>query len=171
MPGSSVKICEQYSFTPTAADIDNDPLTFSVQGEPNWLAINSTSGAVTGTPLLANIGSYSGIVISVSDGSLSSSLPQFGVDVVQNSDGSVTLSWTAPTQNEDGSAFTDLTAYKFYYGTSPGSYSHQALVDSPGITTYVLGNLTPATYYIAATAINSSGVESQFSNEASKEVL
>ncbi len=169
-PSSSVKIGDLYTFTPVATDADNDPLTFSVQGEPNWLSIDSGNGALTGTPLLANVGSYSGIVVSVSDGSLSDSLPQFSVDVVQNADGSITLSWTAPTQNEDGSALTDLAAYKFYYGTSPGSYSNQVRIDSPGITTYVLENLSPATYFIAAAAINASGIESQLSNEASRQV-
>jgi len=171
VPSSSVKIAEQYSFTPTATDADNDPLTFSVQGEPSWLTIDAVSGALTGMPLLANVGSYSGIVVSVSDGSLSSSLPQFGVDVVQNADGSITISLTAPAQNEDGSALTDLAAYKFYYGTSPGSYSNQVRVDSPGITSYVLDNLTPATYYVVATAINANGVESTFSNEARKQAF
>jgi len=168
VPSSSVKIGDQYSFTPVAADADNDPLTFSVQGKPNWLDFNSGNGVLTGMPLLGDVGTYSGIVVSVSDGSLSASLPQFTVTVVQNADGSITLSWTAPTQNEDGTALTDLAAYKFYYGTSQGSYSNQVRVDSPGITIYVLENLTPATYYVVATAINSSGVESRFSNETIK---
>ena len=171
VPSSSVLMGEQYSFTPSATDADNDPLAFDVQGEPTWLTINSSDGALTGTPTLADVGTYPGIVVSVSDGSLSSSLPQFGVEVVQNADGSITLSWIAPTQNEDSSALTDLAAYKFYYGTSPGSYSNQIRVDSPGMTTYVLENLTPATYYIVATAINSSEVESAASNEAIKQVL
>lgn len=170
-PGSSVKIDEQYSFSPVAADADNDPLTFSVQGEPNWLNIDPGNGTVTGAPVLADVGTYAGIVVSVSDGSLSASLPQFSVDVVQNADGSITLSWTAPTQNDDGSALTDLAAYKFYYGTSSGSYSNQLRVDSPGLTTYMLENLSPATYYISATAVNSSGTESRFSNEAIAQVL
>ena len=169
-PSSTVLVDEQYSFTPSATDADDDPLTFDVQGEPNWLVINSGSGALTGTPTLANVGSYSGIVVSVSDGSASASLPQFGVDVVQNANGSITLSWTAPTQNEDGSA-VDLAAYKFYYGTSPGNYSNQVRVNSPGMITYMLENLTPATYYVVATAISTSGAESAFSNEASKQVL
>ena len=169
-PSSSVLMGEQYSFTPSASDADNDPLTFDVQGEPSWLTINSGSGALTGAPTLADVGSYSGIVVSVSDGSASASLPQFGVDVVQNADGSITLSWTAPTQNEDGSA-VDLAAYKFYYGTSPGNYSNQVRVDSPGMVTYMLENLTPATYYVVATAISTNGAESAFSNEASKQVL
>lgn len=170
-PSASVTMGNQYSFTPSASDPDNDPLTFSIQGEPNWLNFNSGNGSLAGTPTLADVGVYPGIALSVSDGSLSSSLPQFTVTVVQNSDGSITLTWTAPTENEDGSALTDLTAYKFYYGTSPGNYSDQVRVDSPGITSYVLENLTPATYYVAATAINSSGIESRFSNEATVDAL
>ena len=168
-PSPLVLMGDQYSFTPNASDPDNDPLTFSIQGKPTWLDFNSNSGALTGTPQLGNIGSYSGIVVSASDGSLSSSLPKFGVEVVQNADGSITLSWIAPAQNIDGSP-VDLVAYKFYYGTSPGNYSNQVQVNSPGITTYVLENLTPASYFVVATAINSSGAESSFSNEASKTV-
>ena len=170
-PGTSVLMGDQYSFSPTATDPDNDPLTFSVQGKPGWLSFNSGNGALTGTPSLADVGTFTGIAVSVSDGNLSANLPQFNVDVVQNADGSITLSWTAPTQNEDGSSLTDLAAYKFYYGTSPGTYTSQQRVDSPGITSYVLENLTPGTYYIAATAINSSNVESGFSNEATEQAL
>jgi hypothetical protein len=81
----------------------------------------------------------------------------------------MTLSWAPPTQNEDGSD-VDLAGYKFYYGTSPGNYTNQLRVDSPGIHMYVLENLTPATYYLVATAISTNGTESAFSNEASKTV-
>ncbi|MBU2677970.1 MAG: putative Ig domain-containing protein [Gammaproteobacteria bacterium] len=170
-PSSSALIDEQYSFTPSASDADpGDVLTFNVSGEPTWLSMNSGSGALTGTPTVEHVGTYSGIVVSVSDGSASASLPPFTVNVVQNADGSITLSWTPPTQNEDGSD-VNLAAYKFYYGTSPGSYSNQVRVDSPGMSMYVLENLAPATYYVVATAIGTNGAESAFSNEASKQVL
>ena len=167
-PDSSVLVEEQYSFTPSASDVDpDDVLTFAVSGEPDWLTIDSGSGALTGTPTLEHVGTYPGIVVSVSDGSLSASLPQFTVDVVQNADGSVTLSWTAPTLNEDGTALTDLAGYKIYYGTSSRNYTIEIPVDL-GTTTLVVDNLTPDTYYFAATAINSSDIESQFSGEAIK---
>ena len=164
-PSRSVLIDRQYSFRPSASDVDNDPLTFSVSGEPNWLSIDANSGALTGTPTLANVGTYPGITVSVSDGSLSSSWPQFTVDVVQNADGSVTLSWAAPTLNEDGTALTDLAGYRIYYGTSSRNYTDQIPVDK-GTTTLVVDNLTPDTYYFAATAINLADVESQYSIEA-----
>lgn len=170
-PSSSVLMGEQYSFTPSATDPENDPLSFSVQRAPGWLSFNSSNGALTGMPTLADVGTYPRIAVSVSDGSLTASLPEFTVDVVQNADGSITLSWTAPTQNEDGTSLTDLAAYKFYFGTSPGNYTNQERVDSPGITSHVLDNLTPGTYYIVATAINSSNVESGFSNEATVQAL
>ena len=171
VPSSSVAMGAEYSFTPTASDPDNDPLTFSVEGRPNWLDFSSSDGALTGMPLLADVGTYTGIAVSVSDGNNSSSLPNFSVNVVQNADGTITVSWTAPTQNDDGTALTDLDAYKIYYGTSPGSYSGQVRIDNIGITTYVLDNLTPTTYYLVATAINSGGRESIFSNEIIKLVL
>jgi len=170
-PGNAVVISNAYSFTPSASDPDGDTLSFNVQNKPAWASLNSTTGALTGTPSLGDVGNYSNIGISVSDGNMSDSLPEFSVAVMQNADGSITLSWTAPTQNEDGTALTDLAAYHFYYGTAPGDRSNQVRVDNPGLATYVIGNLTPATYYIVATAVNTMGVESQYSNEAIRQVL
>lgn len=170
-PGNTVLIDNAYRFTPTASDPDGDSLTFDIQNRPVWAGFNSTTGTLSGTPSIGDVGNYSDITISVSDGSMSDSLPAFSVAVIQNADGSITLSWTPPTQNEDGSALTDLAAYKFYYGTSPASYTNQIRVDNPGIATYMIENLTPATYYVAATAVNAAGVESQFSNEVVKQVF
>ena len=45
------------------------------------------------------------------------SLPAFSITVTQVGLGSMSLSWTPPTQNTDGSALTDLAGYKLYYGT------------------------------------------------------
>jgi len=175
-PGTTVLFDDTYEFTPVASDPDSDPLTFSVQGKPAWAAFTATDGVLSGAPSVADVGSYAGIVISVSDdGGMSANLPQFSLAVVQNADGSITVSWTPPTLNEDGSALalTDLAAYKFYYGRSPGSYTKQVRVDAPGggLTSFVIENLTPATYYIVATAINIDEIESRFSNEAIEQVL
>ena len=170
-PATSVVSSNSYAFTPSASDPDGDVLNFSVQNLPSWAQFDTTNGTLSGTPTLAAIGNYANIGIIVSDGNLSNSLPQFSVDVIQNADGSITVSWTPPTQNVDGSALTDLTAYKFYYGTSPGNYSQQVVVNNPGAATYLIQNLAPATYYVAASAINSAGIESGLSNEAIKQVL
>jgi len=167
-PPAAVMVGDNYSFTPTASDPDGDPLTFSVQNLPMWATFDSTTGTISGVATLGSEGTYANIQVSVSDGDLSASLPQFSVDVTQILLGSTTLTWAPPAQNTDGSPLMDLSAYRLYYGTTPGSFSNQIYIDNPGITTYVVENLMPNTYYFVATSINSMGIESDFSNIATK---
>ena len=68
-----------YSFTPTATDADNDPLTFSALNVPSWATFNTTTHVLSGTPTAA--GTYSGITISVSDGKSTVSLTAFTIVV------------------------------------------------------------------------------------------
>ena len=99
------------------------------------------------------------------------SAPDSGADYVFTPDAAATLSWTVPMQNTDSSPLTDLAGYKIYYGSESGNYQTSIQIDNPGIAIYVIEHLTPNTYYFVLTTINSSGVESQFSNEVSKLVL
>ncbi len=84
--------------------------------------------------------------------------------------GSVTLNWTAPTQNEDGTTLTDLDGYKIYWGTTSGSYPNSVTIDNETVTSYVVDNLAPGTYEFVATSFNTSGVESRYSAPATKVV-
>ena len=43
-------------------------------------------------------------------------------------------------------------------------------INNPSVTRYVVENLTPGNYEFTATAINSAGVESRFSNTVFKTV-
>jgi len=81
-PAVSVNQDEAYSFVPAASDIDADKLTYSITNKPGWASFNAATGALTGTPAKANVGTTSDIVISVSDGSTSVSLPAFDIKVV-----------------------------------------------------------------------------------------
>jgi hypothetical protein len=79
---------------------------------------------------------------------------------------SATLSWTAPTTSEDGTALNDLAGYKIYYGTDSTSFSNS--IDVKNVTTYQLANLTSElAYYFAITAYDIHGNESDHSNIAS----
>ena len=167
-PATAINIGDAYSFRPTASDADGDPLTFSITNMPSWASFNSATGELSGQPTLGNVGTYSNIRISVSDGTASASLSSFAISVNQMGNLSTTLSWTAPTQNEDGSALEDLAGYKIYWGTTPGNYTNSATIDTVGTTTYVVENLSPGTYEFVATAYNASGVESRYSSPATK---
>lgn len=52
--------------------------------------------------------------------------------------GTLSLSWVAPTMNEDGTPLTDLAGYKVYYGPASGQYDRQEVLDDPSLTSYVL---------------------------------
>jgi hypothetical protein len=169
-PPTAVMQGTAYAFTPTATDADGDTLTFSIVNAPAWAAFDPATGRLAGTPGAGDVGTTSGIVISASDGSLSAALAAFSVTVQAVATGAATLSWLPPTTNTDGTPLTNLAGYKIYWGTQQGNYPSSATLNDPGLTSYVVQNLVPGTYFFVATAVNAAGSESAFSNVASKTI-
>jgi hypothetical protein len=169
-PTTSVNVDSAYSFQPTASDPDGNTLTFSITNQPGWAQFSTSTGRLSGTPTAANVGTTSGIVISVSDGTAIASLPAFALAVVQVSNGSATLNWDAPTTNSDGSALTNLAGYRLAYGQSQGNLTQSVSINNAGLTTYTVSNLASGTWYFALYAVNSGGAESVASNVANKTI-
>jgi len=177
-PPTTATVGTPYSFTPKAGDTDGDTLSFSIQNKPAWAAFSSATGALSGTPATANVGTYSNIVISVSDGHTSASLAPFAITVNQasgsgtgsGSTGTATVSWSAPVTNTDGSALTDLAGYHIHYGTSPTALNNVINVSSAGATSYTISSLSSATWYFGVTAYTTDGAESALSSVVSKSV-
>ena len=80
-PDRSIMATYYYAFTPTASDVNGDDLTFSINNKPSWASFDASSGRLYGSPAETQTGSYSDIVISVSDGELTSSLAPFAISV------------------------------------------------------------------------------------------
>ncbi|OFZ55126.1 MAG: hypothetical protein A2428_13250 [Bdellovibrionales bacterium RIFOXYC1_FULL_54_43] len=81
--------------------------------------------------------------------------------------GTVTLNWDAPLTNTDDTPLNDLTNYRIRYGLISGVYSTS--IDIGLATTYTIGNLSRGkNYYFVVSSINSSGEESDLSNEVAK---
>lgn len=76
---------------------------------------------------------------------------------------SVSLAWDAPTTYTDGTPLTAPAGYKVYYGTTSGHYTN--VIDVHNLTTCLINSLSPGTYFVAVTCYDSSGIESDFSNE------
>ncbi|KDM92850.1 Ig-like domain-containing protein [Photobacterium galatheae] len=85
-PQDQVSEDSAYSFMPQATDIDQDTLTFSIQNKPAWASFDPQTGQLSGTPDNSHVGTTSGIVISVSDGPETASLPAFDITVVNVND-------------------------------------------------------------------------------------
>ncbi len=108
-PPASVLEDALYSYTLTASDPDNDPLTFSVVGAlPGWLTFDTLSGDLSGTPTNDDVGLHN-VVLRVSDGQ--ESVDQtFTIEVINTNDAPVITSTPPTVVNEDQAYSYTLTA-------------------------------------------------------------
>jgi hypothetical protein len=166
-PATQVQEGQAYLFTPTASGPNGAMLSFSIQNMPSWATFSIATGQLSGTPAVANVGTYSNIVISVSDGTSSAALPAFAITVTAPASGSLVLSWDAPTLNTNGTPLTDLTGYVISYGTSASNLSQTVSISDPTTTSYTLQNLAAGTWYFAVSATASDGTTSTLSNTTS----
>lgn len=81
IPVATVAAGNPYSFTPTASDPNGNALTFSIVNAPPWARFSTTTGQLSGTPTVANVGVFQGIVISVTDHNETVALPAFSIQV------------------------------------------------------------------------------------------
>jgi hypothetical protein len=170
-PPTSVVAGNLYVFQPTVSTTGGTA-SFSASGLPSWASLNPSTGEISGTPASSNVGITGDITLSASDGSATTSLAPFRVDVTAAAaaTGSAALSWTVPTLNTNGTPATNLAGYHIYYGTNPAALD--TVIDVPGANTteYEISNLSRGTYYFAVAAYNSLGVDSADSNEGSKTI-
>lgn len=80
----------------------------------------------------------------------------------------VTLSWVAPTTNDDGTELLDLAGYTLEYGTQTGAYSVSIDIKDLAALTYSFSTLPPATYFFTVSAYNVELTSSVRSQEVSK---
>lgn len=171
-PGSTIVASQAYSFQPAVNDANGDRLTFSVSNLPGWAAFDTTTGRISGTPTATQVGAYSNISITVSDGRANASLGPFTITVsdVAGGNGSATLAWTPPTTNSDGSTLSNLSGYEVRYGRAAGDLSQTVTLSNPSLNRYVVENLSSGTWYFAVVAVTSNGLSSTLSNTAQKTI-
>ena len=170
VPSRNILEGQFYEFIPDASDPDLDALEFSIARKPAWASFDRSTGRLWGTPDAADVGNFTNISISVSDGQEAAALTAFDISVNPIAMGSATVSWLPPTENHDGSLLTDLAGYRIYYGRDQNNLSQVIELDNPGLTRHVVENLTPARWYFQMTALDTAGAESARSPAASKTI-
>ena len=147
-------------------------LTWTLAESAAWLGLNVTSGttttevdgisaSVSTTGLAA--GTYNTAITVTASGSTNSpqSIPVI-LTLSAPTTGTASLTWSPSTA-------TNITQYNLYTGTQSGVYGPPVAVGLN--TSYTAGNLTGGkTYYFTVTAVDSSGAESQHSNEVYKTI-
>lgn len=84
--------------------------------------------------------------------------------------GEANLSWTAPTENMDGTLLTDLAGYKVYHAQTNGIWPPPDDLPDPEATTYRVIGLAEGAWFFTVKAYDYSGNESPFSNVATKTI-
>lgn len=80
-----------------------------------------------------------------------------------------TLTWMPPTQNTDGTAYTDPKGFKVYYGNDMGGpYDNVDDLQDQSATGHVISPLASGNWFFVVTAYNLLDAESTISNEAMK---
>jgi len=182
-----------FTFTVAAATTERT-LTYYIGGWNSTGKITATlAGATTYTTTFSSSATYSRVItlkyradsattlrvtyaqtagtgtISMQAAALSQAAAPAPAPALQLSNTAI-LTWTPPAVNEDGSALADLSAFKVYWGTTPGTYSQSTKISSATARTYTVSGLTKGTWYFVVTALNAQGVESPYSNVWSKTV-
>lgn len=169
-PPANILEGELYEFTPAASDADGDTLNFTIARKPTWASFDRTTGRLSGTPNAEDVGNFTNIGIAVSDGQASAALGSFDISVNGTAAGSATLSWNPPTENTDGSSLTNLAGYRIYYGKNASNPGQSVVLNNPGLTRYVIENLSPAKWYFTITSVTAGGVESARATTVSKTI-
>jgi len=86
-----------------------------------------------------------------------------------NGTGFAKVSWTPPTEREDGTALETIDHYTIYYGTSSSNLDQSVRVDGAS-TSHQVEGLGNGTWYFAVTATSSDGLQSAKSAVASKTI-
>jgi hypothetical protein len=82
---SAVEDVAYVVFTPTVSDLA-DVESFSIQNKPSWATFNQATGKLEGTPTNEDVGDHTSIIISVTDGNETSTLPPFNISVTNVND-------------------------------------------------------------------------------------
>jgi len=85
---------------------------------------------------------------------------------------SITLSWSPPTRNSDGTSLTNLAGYTLHYGTASQDYTGSIEITNATQTSYTVSdsNFPPGKYYFAISAYNQQQVSSSLSGEIAVDI-
>ena len=97
---------QTYNFVPKATDADGNKLTFSIANKPGFASFSASTGQLSGVPFAEHARLWSGIVITVSDGTSKVSLPAFSLNVKPSANKSPTITGTPATTATVGKAYS-----------------------------------------------------------------
>jgi len=162
-----------FDFQPVAADPDGDALQFSAANLPTWASLDPTSGRISGTPGVNDVGVYESITITAADATHQVATAPFSITVIQALEagtGVASLQWAVPGSKVNGSPLDDLAGYRILYGRDSADLDQSVLITDPTMTSYQFSTLPSGTWYFAVVAVNACGLEGPATTLSSKSI-
>jgi hypothetical protein len=168
-----------YRYAASVTGAPGDVLSFAILNRPRWASLDEATGVLSGVPGAADVGTVTGIEITVKAGRRTATQGPFNLTVWTDAvaappgalggPGQAWLHWVPPGTNTDGTP-AKLAGYRIYHGMDPASLIHAADVPDPLSTTRVISNLAPGEHYFAVAAVGTNGVEGGKSNLGQKRI-
>jgi putative Ig domain-containing protein len=162
-----------FDFQPVARDPDGDALRFSAANLPTWASLDPSSGRISGTPGVNDVGVYESISITVADATHQVATSPFSITVIQALEagtGVASLQWAVPGSKVNGSPLDDLAGYRILYGRDSSDLDQSVLITDPTMTSYQFSTLPSGIWYFAVVAVNAGGLEGPATTVASKSI-
>ena len=168
----TARVGERYEWQPVASDADGDRLTFSAANLPPWASVDTSSGRISGTPGVQDVGTHESITISVADTAKHVTTTQpFAITVVGNVvNGTAALRWEAPLSKVNGSPLNDLAGYRILYGRRSDDLDKSVFIGDASMTSYEFNSLGEGLWYFAVVAVSAGGLEGPPTTIASKSI-
>ncbi|HYW95330.1 MAG TPA: putative Ig domain-containing protein [Bacteroidales bacterium] len=135
---------QPYSYTVTAKDYENDPLTLTAEILPTWLSFNGSSGLLSGTPGNDNVGDTL-VNIMVTDGNIEIH-QEFTISVANVNDAPVITSVPEDTVISQGDTF------HYVFAASDIDQGDNVTLTAPVLPSWI--SFDPATGTLDGTATN-----------------
>jgi len=82
VPVTTVQAGSEYRYQPSATNPSDRVLSYNVVNKPDWANFNETTGELSGTPQVSDVGTSENIEIGVSDGTTTATVGPFQIRVI-----------------------------------------------------------------------------------------
>lgn len=147
IPTTSINAGSLYNFLPIAddtpdKDVSNNILVFSIQNKPSWATFDTTTGQLAGIPSNSDKGTYTNIVITVSDGrGGTTSLNPFSIEVIEGNGTPILVLPIADQTVQEGDSFSYNASPHFSDpDNDPLTYTISALLNGNTLSGFSITN-------------------------------
>jgi hypothetical protein len=98
-PQPTVAAGTTYVLQPQVQAPSGESIGYSIQNKPHWATFSTSTGVLSGVPATTDVGTYSNIVVSASNGASTASLPAFSITVTPSDAGGPAATASRPSYN------------------------------------------------------------------------